>query len=91
MNSIPVSYSNRLVFNYLSATLHRGYSTATTLYQYIRKEALPGWGFLPTSGRNVFYKVLAINTLCVTQMPDSPPVGYKIVPSMEGLKNNDYL
>ena len=31
MNSIPVSYSNRLVFNYLSATLHRGDSTATTI------------------------------------------------------------
>jgi hypothetical protein len=34
LNSIPVSYFNRLVFNYLSATLHRGDSTATTLLPF---------------------------------------------------------
>ena len=45
MKRIPVSCANHLVFNYLSATLHRDDSTATTLYQYIRKEALPGVAF----------------------------------------------
>ena len=45
MKRIPVSCANHLVFICLSATLHRGDSTATTLYQYIRKEALPGGAF----------------------------------------------
>ena len=33
MKCIPVSCANPLVFTCLSATLHRGDSTATTLYQ----------------------------------------------------------
>ena len=54
MKRIPVSCANPLVFNYLSATLRRGDSTATTLYQNIRKEALQGLGVLIGFGHERF-------------------------------------
>ena len=54
MRFIPVSCANPLVFICLSATLHRGDSTATTPYQYIRKEALQG-DVLIRFGHELFY------------------------------------
>ena len=61
------------------------------IHNLLQNHSCPNPVKMPTSGRKVFHKALAINTLHVSQMPDTPPVGYKIASSMEGLKNNDYL
>jgi hypothetical protein len=59
------------------------------IHNLLQNHSCPNPVKMPTLGRNVFYKALTINTLRVSQMPDTPPVGYKIASSMEGLKNND--
>ena len=59
------------------------------IHNQLQNHSCPNPVKMPTSGRNVFRKALTINTLRVSQMPDTPPVGYRIASSMEGLKNND--
>ena len=74
MKRIPVSCANPLVFLYLSATLHRGDSTATTPYQYVRKKALPKVGIINVTITNHFCQLYQKNIAAAVLRVDAAAV-----------------
>ena len=56
------------------------------IHNLLQNHSCPNPVKMPTSGRNVFHKELIISTLRVTQMPDTPPVGYKKASSIATLR-----